>query len=885
MSTPEWQAITELFHAALQQPSPRRDAFLTEACAGDRALFANVRRLLDAHDSASEFLAAPAMREALAAIDASELDPVGTMIGPYRIVREIGRGGMGAVYLGERADDQFTKQVAIKLIKRGMDTDAVLRRFRDERQILAELEHPNVARLLDGGTTADGRPYFVMEYVDGRPIDRDCHERGLGIDDRLRLFLLVCGAVSYAHQRLVVHRDIKPSNILVTPTGVPKLLDFGIAKVMRPGTGETLDTLVGAAAMTPEYASPEQLRMHRVDAISDVYSLGAVLYELLAGRPPYTFTSRAPNEVADRIDADDPLAPSGAAPSAFRRRLRGDIDTIVLKAIARERERRYQSVEQLVEDITRHLGNLPIAARQDAGIYRVRKFVRRNAVAVTASVLLTMTLIGGIAATGWQAVKARRESRRADTQAAAARAVTAFLQNDLLAQAASRAQAGAGATADPNLTVRTALDRASEHIAGRFATEPLIEAAIRETIGVTYADLGLLAQARQHFERALALRQRTVGPTDPDALKISSRLGWLSHLQGDNAAAERMLSEVLDQQQRTLGADHADVVETMTELASTLSSLGRRREGTAVMARVVDIQRRVRGEQDPETLIALNNLVVMYINAAQYREAEAVGAQVVAIKRRVLGSDNPSTLMSMNNLGVTYRNEGKFADAETLLAETLERRRRVTGANSPDTLGTMNSLANVYGAEGHFAQAESLLVETIAGRTKLYGDQNPDTVAAMNNLADVYRREGTLDRAEALFGRVLDARRHLLGPNHPNTLSALVSLGAIRLDRHDAEKAEALLREAVDGYRQAGSETWQRSYAESLLGASLIALHRFAEAEPLLLDGYDGMMQRKPSIPAEQLPKLDEVKRAIVDLYQAWGKPDRLSAWHARRPE
>jgi tetratricopeptide (TPR) repeat protein/tRNA A-37 threonylcarbamoyl transferase component Bud32 len=848
MSAREWEAITELFHAALDQPVPQRDTFLENACAGDTALLASVRRLLAAHETASGFLGTPAIADALAVLDASESTPVGTLIGPYRIVREIGRGGMGAVYLAERADDQFTKQVAIKLIKRGMDTDGVLRRFRDERQILADLEHPNVARLLDGGTTTDGRPYFVMEYVDGRPIDRYCAGRAIGIADRLRLFLLVCGAVSYAHQRLVVHRDIKPSNVLVTEDGTPKLLDFGIAKLMRPGTSDAPDTLSAVSAMTPEYASPEQLRSQRVDAISDMYSLGALLYELLAGRPPYVFTSRAPGEVAAVIEATDPMAPSAVAGERIRRQLRGDIDTIVLKAIACARERRYQSVEQLAEDLRCHLEGRPIAARKDAAMYRAAKFVRRNAVAVAAAVLVAATLVGGIAATTWQAVKARRESQRADAQAAAARAVTEFLQNDLLAQAAARAQAGAGATADPNLTVRTALDRASDRVAGRFANEPLIESAIRYTIGVTYSDLGLLAQSQPHLERALELRRRTLGPADPETLKTARRLGWVLHLEGHNQAAEPILTDVLAQQQRQSGPNNGEVAETLNMLASTLSSSGRRREATDVMVRVVEIERQLYGAEHPETLIAMNNLAVTYSNEGRYGEAEAIGKSLVEIKRRTLGSDDPSTLMSMNNLALAYRNQGKFADAEALVTETLERRRRVTGPDSPDTLQTMNTLGNVYAAEGRYAEAEPLLVQAIEGRTRLYGDRNPDTVAAMNNLADVYRREGNLEKAKTLFGRVLETRRQVLGPNHPNTLSVVVSLGAIELEQHEPAKAEELLRQAVDGYTQTKSDSWQRYYAQSLLGQSLAARGRYADAEPLLAEGYEGMTRRQQSI-------------------------------------
>ncbi len=413
MNSDRFQRCEALFHAALPLSEEDRVALLERSCSNDLQLRAEVERLLAAHARAGDFIASPAV----ASVDRTTGDPswVGRLVGPYRVVREIGRGGMGAVYLAERADGQYEVRVALKVIKRGMDTEQVLARFRAERQILASLDHPNIARLLDGGSTDQGVPFFAMEYIEGEPIDAWAQRRALTVDDRLRLFLQVCGAVSYAHQHLVVHRDIKPLNILVTADGAPKLLDFGIAKVLHEDAEEATSTVTGMRLLTPEYASPEQVEGQHATTASDVYSLGVVLYELLTGRSPYRVRSRSPLDVVEAVRTTDPERPSAAGGTEkLRRRLRGDLDTILLTALRKEPARRYQSVEQFAGDVRRHLEGLPVRARPDTFGYRAGKFVRRNRVPVAAGVLLALALLGGTAATAYQARQARAAQARAE---------------------------------------------------------------------------------------------------------------------------------------------------------------------------------------------------------------------------------------------------------------------------------------------------------------------------------------------------------------------------------------------------------------------------------------------------------------------------------------
>lgn len=427
MTSQRWKQIETVFEQALELALDQRPAFLQSSCDGDEELRREVESMLDAHMRAGSFMDQPDLFVASDEIDGDqESIGSGQLIGSYRVVREIGRGGMGAVYLAERADEQYQKQVAIKLVKRGMDTEAVLRHFRNERQILASFEHPNIARLLDAGTTGSGLPYFVMEYVEGVPIDAYCQRQVLPLNERLELFREVCAAVTYAHRHAVIHRDIKPSNILVASDGAPKLLDFGIAKILQPGGDIDISaTMTGLRLLTPEYASPEQVQGKTVTTATDVYSLGVVLYQLLTGEKLYRLKTGTPEEISRAITEQEPTRPSAAVAKSNKRSkspmpnpklLRGDLDNIALTALRKEPERRYPSVEQFSEDIRRHLQARPIRARKDTLYYRTAKFVQRNRMATVAATLVFVSLVGGIIATSWEARRARAEEAVAEEQ-------------------------------------------------------------------------------------------------------------------------------------------------------------------------------------------------------------------------------------------------------------------------------------------------------------------------------------------------------------------------------------------------------------------------------------------------------------------------------------
>ena len=622
VTSERWKEVEAVFEQVLEVPVGERSAFIDRTCADDEELRHEVKSLLESHGRAGTFLHDSDLffcRESFAE-DGSLLVP-GQTIDRYRIIREIGRGGMGAVYLAERADAEYEKQVAIKLIKRGMDTDAVLRHFRNERQILASFDHPNIARLFDGGTTGDGLPYFVMEYVEGLPINEYCNKQALSINERLKLFREVCAAVSYAHRHLVIHRDIKRTNILVTPEGIPKLLDFGIAKILQEGDGaQPPATMTDLRLMTPEYASPEQIRGEPVTTASDVYSLGVVLYELLTGSSPYRFTSRAPRDVERAITEQEPTRPSTAAPEsnrkseiANRKFLRGDLDNIVLMALRKEPDRRYQSVEQFSEDIRRHLEARPVLARKDTIGYRAAKFIRRNKAVVAAVSLLFVSLLGGIITTTWEARRARVQEAAARTQEAVAngekaRAERRFadvrqLAHSLLFDYHDAIKNLPGATRVRERLVKDALanlDKLAAEAQGDSVLQRELAAAyerLGDVRGQAYgASLGDRAGATESYRKALQIRE-TLAQNSPRDLQSRSELAGIYSKLGVELEDTSEAARGLEYLQKSLAvyteltAQAPDDWQVETDLAGIHNAIGAALEDRSEMAGALEHHR------------------------------------------------------------------------------------------------------------------------------------------------------------------------------------------------------------------------------------------------------------------------------------------------------
>lgn len=708
MSPERYRQVKVLFQAVLDVAPDARAAYLDEACAHDEELRREVESLLESHNDAGEFIEAPALESVTrpeSVVDPNS--PIGQRIGPYQVMRELGHGGMGAVYLAVRADDQFKKRVAIKLVRRGMDSDFILRRFRHERQILASLDHPNIARLLDGGTTRDGSPYFVMEYIEGLPIDEYCDRHQLPTAARLELFRTVCVAVQYAHQNLVVHRDLKPSNILITPSvdgkaGTPKLLDFGIAKLLNPElAGDSVDvTMTGMRLMTPGYASPEQARSEPITTASDVYSLGVILYELLTGHRPYHVSSRPPHEVLRVICEEQPAKPSTAVsktevitnsdgsarttitpemvsrtregqPDKLRKRLSGDLDNIVLMAMRKEPNRRYASVSQLAEDIRRHLEGLPVIAREDTFSYRASKFVLRHKTGVAAAMLVAMALIGGMITTAWQARKAER--RFNDVRK---------LANSFLFELHDAIEKLPGATPARALLVRRALeylDSLAQEAAGDTTLQQELATAYEKVghiQGNPYsANLGDLDGALQSYQKSLAIREVLLDRGEqPTQLRLD--LASSHRRIGDILTQKNDLPNALQHAQKaiqlieSLPTQELTAVQTRRELAAAYEALGEILKAKGDAAASLEQHRKslqiveALAAQEPANSVTRRQLAVLLGKVGNRLAANGATAEGLDAARKsltifaALAEAQPDNAQAKRELGVAHNQLG-----------------------------------------------------------------------------------------------------------------------------------------------------------------------------------------------------------------------------------
>ncbi|HLY18715.1 MAG TPA: serine/threonine-protein kinase, partial [Bryobacteraceae bacterium] len=648
------------------------------------------------------------------------MDPAetaGTVIGRYHLLQKIGEGGMGEVWLAEQKEP-VRRRVALKLVKAGMNSREVIARFESERQALALMDHPAIAKVLDAGSTPQGAPYFVMEYVAGIPITAYCDNHRLSTRERLDLFMRVCEGVQHAHQKAIIHRDLKPSNILVTEVDgrpAPKIIDFGVAKALtRKLTAETLFTRVGVMIGTPEYMSPEQALSsgEDIDTRTDVYSLGIILYELLAGAPPIELRQIAFDEFLRRLREDDAPKPSTrirtqdpvtstkmahrrqTEPVALVKQIRGDLDSITLKALEKERSRRYGSPSDFAADIGRYLRNEAVLAVAPSAAYRARKFARRYRGALVTLCAFVLVLMVAAAVSIWQSVVANRQRDRADAEAAIARAVNQFLQEDLLSQANPESQSGNEAAPDPDVKARTLLERAAAKVGKRFAHQPLVESAIQHTIGKAYMGLGLNPEAEQHLRRAYELSAAHRGADDPATLDILMVLS----------------TAYIDQDKNT--------------------------EAVAAAKAVFEGKTRKLGPADPQTVVAMQNLGALYFQNNQYAEAEPLLKKALEIQSRRIGYDNIDTLNTSDSLAAIYIRQSRYAEARALLEKGLVSYRRLYGPEHPFTEREMYGLAKVILGEGDYAQAEKLLEQVQAAYQRAYGARHVNTLYAERSLGE-----------------------------------------------------------------------------------------------------------------------------------------------------
>jgi serine/threonine-protein kinase len=828
-------------------------------------------------------------------------DLIGAQIGQYRVVRLLGQGGMGAVWLGERTDG-FHQQVAIKIVRRGGWSRQAEGRLRQERQILASLDHPNIARLYDGGTTASGAPYIVMEYIDGEPIDVYCDQRRLSIRERLRLFATVCSAVHRAHQNLIVHRDLKPSNILVTTTGVPKLLDFGIAKLLddRDMMHTVAVTHLDVRVMTPDHASPEQIRGELITTASDTYVLGVLLYQLLCGYKPYAQRQVSLPALERMICEENPLAPSVAvaarmkdAPAQIahiaasrstgaprlKRELQGDLDNIVAMAMRKEPERRYASVEQFARDIDNALNELPVSARPDSWSYRARKFIARHFAVVALSVVLIALLIGFAATSYIQAERiavqrdeAYTQRERAEAERERAEAVTSFLMDSF--RLADPAQARGA-----EITAREILDGGARRISTELQGQPALQAALLDTIGNVYLGLGLPREARPLIEQSYESR-KAHGAEGQDLARSLYSLSLVQEKLGDLDRAERLARESLDANRRLLGEESAATADGACRLGYILREKSELRLAEEQFDRCLSIRTKLYGRMHEKISIPLDNLALIARDRGDHATAERLLREALEIDRSMRGEDHPLYIFHLFHLTSLMEERGDRAEAARLYDQVIGLSKRVLGPEHPETVDAMSAMGLFLMDSGDYARAAETLNEALAINSRVRGPRHAYVGNDLENLGRLALRQGQYRSALERFEQALSIYSEKLPAAHGWIAAVWTMIGRAHLGRRDAAAAERAFASAMNVWRmEYGAQSIGYALAEALRARAWMMQGRYDDAEAALTRAYpivvrsDGRADREIAL---------EMRDWIGATYQALGRRDAAAEYFAK---
>lgn len=879
MDADRWQQIQDIYLDAADLPPGEREAFLTDACRGDADLRTEVESLLAAEETGD-----PLLESSLDDLVLLMEEPAGSpqsdpqRAGPYRILEEIGRGGMGTVYRAERADDQYTREVALKLVRLDVShTDAALR-FRQERQILAGLEHANIARLYDAGVTEAGQPYLAMELVRGQSIHTYCDSRSLAIPARLALFEQVCRAVEFAHRNLVIHRDLKPSNILVTEQGEVKLLDFGIAKLMESESDDDDEPLTGLdqRLLTPEYASPEQVKGEGLTTASDVYSLGVVLHQLLTGRRPEgggdsattTPSTLVRRETAsDKTDSPNPegiARARGTTPARLQRLLRGELDTIALKALRPETDQRYPTAAALLDDLVRYRSGRAITARPPTLTYRAGKFVRRNRVAVAAAGIAVTSLIAGLGI-------ALNQTRVARQERDVAQSVSSFLENMF---DASNPFSQGGERLD-TLRISAFLEQAVDRLDTDLADQPLVQARMQLVLGSVHENLGVYDRARELLEAALASYRDLEGPESPQVSVALSNLGRVVSSAGDATAAEPYYREALAIAVARHGDRSRQAAQVRTEFAGVLLTLDRLAEAEEVLAAAVDVRRREFGEVSSEMGDNLNLLGGLRYRQGKVDEAIFTMSEALDMNREALGPGHPNTAIITQNLGFLMHRQRRYEEAEALLREAIRSISAALGPDYPNLAATIKTLANVLDATGQWTEADSLYRESIAFTQRVLGDVNQDMVIALHDYGGALAKHGQHDRAIELLREALGIEEQLTSRTSPGYGVTLGTLASATRMSGDPAAAERMYAEVLETLGAVFPPAHPRVLgARSGLGLTLADLGRTEEAEQLLLAVYEqaGGLE-------DGGVELRTVAGHLAGFYEEQGDADEAARW------
>lgn len=791
-----WKHVERVIDVALDTDPSRWPSVLDEECRGDAKVRTEAENLLSRYTAAKSFMESPPAAAA-AALVAEAREPSeqfeGRRFGAYRIIRQIGRGGMSRVFLAERADGAFEQRVALKLLRSGLDSEIDHDRFRAERQILASLSDPNIARLLDGGISAAGVPYLVLEYVDGEPIDAYCDAQGLDVRQRLRLFTSVAEATAHAHGRLVVHRDLKPSNIFITADGVVKLLDFGLAKLLEPvGAIATPSTHPGHRWMTPEYAAPEQIAGAPVTTLTDVYQLGAVLYELLTGAPPFGTRGQNVRELEEAVLRGDPRLPSAVAPESRRRALRGDLDAIVIKALSREPERRYASAQSLIDDIQRHLSAHPVLARRQTVGYRARRFARRHRSSLAAAAVVLVLVAIYVVTVAADRMRIHRALDEATAGTHRAEQVTDFMLGLFDASAAGKSL---GDTVEARALLERGLVRAHE-----LSAQPALQAQMLDVIGQLETQLGEYDRARPVLEEALAIRRRLNGDNHPDVATTLEALGHVAFGQANYAEAVRLRREVLTLRRQLLGDSNSKTTTALLELTTAMHAQGDFKGAQPLMDEWVSIVI----HQRPETTEVRAHQLMDLASYYQYRQRQDValrlGREAAGLYRALYGDRHPKYATALSSLGSIIDGGGNPAAADTLIQRSVDILRSVYPGGHPDLVSALQQRSVALEHLHRYQDAEPLLREEIIMARRFEGNESLIVIDGELTLASALSMTGKADEAVVLASDAKRLLRRKYPATNPLVLRVDAALGRALVETKKYAQAESLLVPAFKAF-------------------------------------------------------------------------------------
>ena len=805
MPDKQWQRYTSIIDRALELDPPNRSRFIDEECAEDRGLKSRVLKFFETIDDSENFWdemkeSSNVLADELKRSDIKEdifrlFSPL-QQAGPYKVIKLIAGGGMGNVYLAERSDGQFQRKVAIKILRHELSSGNYIKRFSSERNILSGLEHPNIARLYDGGVTDDNRPYLVMEYVDGLPITTYCKENNCTLKETLELFTQVCKAVEYAHRNLIVHRDLKPDNILVKPDGTVKILDFGIAKIVENELHQDIPvkTMGQLPLLSIHYAAPEQVTLEKITTATDVYALGLLLYEMISCRPPFDLKGKKLDEAEQIIRFEKPDKPSKKiSDSLLSRKIKGDLDAIILNALRKEPENRYTSVDQFLDDIQQYQAGKPVSARKKTFKYRAQKFITRHP-GVLLAILAGILAIGGYLVTlqlHAETLKAERD--KAEMEASRAELISGFLVDLFESADPSR-------TPGIDLSVRDLLDRGIERV-DALAEQPEVQAKLSLTMARTYYALGLYDDALPLVDQAITFYREK---SDEDLLlaEAMNDKGTVLRAMGDYQETESILRDALVIQRRLLGDEHLDVAAIQNNLGVLLRILGEYTEAEILYREALSTRQKLLGDEHPDVATSMNNLGLLLHYMDEYAEAEILLREALAIQRNLLGDVHLDVGASLNNLGMLLRATGNFTAAEPMYREALEIFQSLVGEEHPHVATLMDNLAVLLEAMGELDEAESLYRKSLAMRQHLLGNEHPAIAGSLNNLGVMLRRMGDFESAEPMLAGALAIQRKIRNSDHPHLAISLSNLGALYREMGDYVAAEPLFIESLDMLRR-----------------------------------------------------------------------------------